>query len=145
MRPSFLFRKFLIHKNVQFSLMFYFLSNTVIILAAIYFCLSVMITNSFEEFIRITGNNIQLEQLHMQITKIVNFAFFTFGTLGIIITGYSIIIITNRISGPIFRFQKMLQELNENKNVTLRQIRKDDFFQEFYTNLINYIKKNEKR
>lgn len=138
-------RQFLIHKESQLSLAFYFLFLHLAIMGILYILLQETVGVVLEDYKNATGLSTQIGILSEQINKDIKIIFLIFSVTATPIFFYSIIVLTNRIVGPLYRYQKLLKALKNGEKISLQQARKEDFFSDFYQDLNDYIQKNEER
>lgn len=144
-RPSMFSRKFLVDKRLQLSISVYFLLLNICIFIVLIIALRFMVFDSLHEFLKFTPTRENLSLYVEHILEVAGTLVIVFGVISIIFSSLGIIVLTNRFAGPIFRFKGILKSLNDGEKVNLLKVRKGDFCQDFYLELIKYIERNENK
>ncbi len=126
-------RKYVVDKKFQFEITGYFLSFYFIVLVALYLFLRFSILGSFEDIQKLESINTgTLDLLKEHLMQILNFVFIIFTMVG---GGFAFaggIFISNKISGPIFRLQKVIQQMTIGNYQNYFKVRKGDYCEKLF-------------
>ena len=129
-------RKYVVDKKFQFEITGYFLSFYFIVLVALYLFLRFSIGGAVNDLKNLESLNASTLDLFMEhVMQILNFAFVIFTIVG---GGFAFaggIFMSNKISGPIFRIQKIIQQMTIGNYQNYFKVRKNDYCEKLYVDL----------
>ncbi len=129
-------RKYVVDKKFQFEITGYFLSFYFIVLVALYLFLRYAILGSIADLKNLESLNSSTLDLFMEhIMQILNTSFIIFTLVGGAFAFAGGIFMSNKISGPIFRIQKIIQQMNIGNFKNNFTLRKHDYCENLYSDL----------
>ena len=132
-----IFRKrYLVDQKFQVGITAYFLSFYFIVLVALYMFIRFSINASVEDMKDLDPLNFSTLDLFMEhITSILNYVFILFAGIGGLFAFMGGIVISNKISGPLFRVHSIMQQMISREYKGNFQVRDKDFCSELYRDL----------
>ncbi len=129
-------RRSLINKKFQLGITTYFLTFYFIALVALYIFVRFSINANVEHLKDLDPLNFSTLDLFMENTvDVLNFAFGVFGAVGGFFAFVGGVIVSGKVSGPLVRLQKIIQQMTSRNYKGTFKVRKNDFCAELYDDL----------
>lgn len=129
-------RRYLVDKKFQVGTTAYFLSFYFIAIVTLYMFIRFSINTSVENLKDLDPLNFSTLDLFMEhIIAVLNFSFLVFSGVGGIFAFMGGIVISNKISGPLYRVHSIMQQMVARKYKGSFKVRENDFCGELYTDL----------
>lgn len=129
-------RRYLVDKKFQVGITTYFLSFYFIAIIALYMFVRFSINASVEDLKDLDPLNFSTLDLFMDhLVTVLNFSFFVFTAVGGLFAFSGGIVISNKISGPLYRVHRIMQEMIARQYKGNFKVRQNDFCAELYTDL----------
>ncbi len=132
-----IFRKrYLVDQKFQIGITAYFLSFYFIVIVALYMFVRFSINASVEDMKDLDPLNFSTLDLFMEhINSILNYVFILFAGAGGLFAFMGGIVISNKISGPLFRIHSIMQQMISREYKGNFKVRDKDFCSELYRDL----------
>lgn len=132
-----IFRKrYLVDQKFQVGITAYFLSFYFVVLIALYMFVRFSINASVEDMKDMDPLNFSTLDLFMEhINMILNYVFLLFAGIGGAFAFIGGIVISNKISGPLFRVHSIMQQMISREYKGTFKVRDKDFCSELYHDL----------
>lgn len=142
-------RRYLVDQKFQVGITAYFLSFYFIVLIALYMFIRFSVNASVEDMKDIDPLNFSALDLFMeQISYVLNYSFILFAGIGGLFAFMGGIVISNKVSGPLFRVHSIMQQMISRQYKGHFKVREKDFCSELYRDLEQIegvLQNNEKR
>lgn len=132
-----IFRKrYLVDKKFQVGITSYFLSYYFIVLIALYMFVRFSVNASVEDMKDLDPLNFSTLDLFMEhIISVLNYVFILFAGIGGLFAFLGGIVISNKVSGPLFRVHSIMQQMISREYKGHFKVREKDFCTELYRDL----------
>lgn len=142
-------RKYLVDKKFQVGITSYFLSFYFIVLIALYMFIRFSLNASVEDMKDLDPLNFSTLDLFIDhIISVLNFTFVIFAGIGGVFAFMGGIVMSNKISGPLFRVHSIMQQMIAREYKGAFKVREKDFCADLYSDLEkieNVLQANEKK
>ena len=129
-------KKYLVDQKFQVGITAYFLSFYFIVLIALYMFIRFSINASVEDMKDLDPLNFSTLDLFMEhINGILTYVFLLFAGIGGLFAFMGGIVVSNKISGPLFRVHSIMQQMISREYKGNFKVRDKDFCSELYRDL----------
>lgn len=129
-------KKYLVDRKFQFGITAYFLSFYFIVLIALYMFIRFSVNATIEDMKDLDPLNFSILDLFMEhVNGILNYVFLVFSVIGGLFAFMGGIVVSNKISGPLFRVHSIMQQMISREYKGTFKVRDKDFCSELYRDL----------